>query len=299
VGGNLGFTQKGRLEYWTRGGSLNTDAVDNSGGVDTSDHEVNIKILLDRLVKKGVVKGRQERNQILVEMTDEVGALVLADNDSQALCLSLDGIRSARRYEDFVALVDDMVGAGILNRGDEAVPSRDELLASPERKRGLPRPLLAVLLGYTKMYAFQMVMETDFPDSKAGRPFLDGYFPRRLRESFAEHFESHVLRREIIATGAVNYLINKAGVSFLERMMAGAKVGIGDVLAAYVDVDREAQAQALREAVFSAGYKAADEQAHLLDIEETLEGSVRDRLEGRKGNGAVKVLKELRSRLKL
>ncbi len=246
-----------------------------------------------------MVKGRQERNQILAEMTDEVAALVLADNYNQALCLTLDGIRSARRYESFVALVDDMVGAGILNRADEAVPSRDELLASPERKRGLPRPLLAVLLGYTKMYAFQMVMETDFPDSKAGRPFLDGYFPRRLRESFAEHFEGHVLRREIIATGAVNYLINKAGVSFLERMMAGAKVGIGDVLAAYVDVDREAQAQALREAVLSAPYKAADELAHLLDIEETLEASVRDRLEGRKGNGAVKVLKELRSRLKL
>ena len=224
-GGNLGFTQRGRLECWARGGSLNTDAVDNSGGVDTSDHEVNIKILLDRLVKKGVVKGRKERNQILAEMTDEVAALVLADNFNQALCLTLDGIRSARRYEEFVALVDDMAGAGILNREDEAVPSRDELLASPERKRGLPRPLLAVLLGYTKMYAFQMVLETGFPDSPSGRPFLDGYFPRRLRESFAEHFESHVLRREIIATGAVNYLVNKAGVTFLHAPHAGGEGG--------------------------------------------------------------------------
>ncbi len=298
-GGNLGFTQRGRLEYWARGGSLNTDAVDNSGGVDTSDHEVNIKILLDRLVKKGVVKGRKERNQILAEMTDEVAALVLADNFNQALCLTLDGIRSARRYEEFLALVDDMAGAGILNRADEAVPSRDELLASPERKRGLPRPLLAVLLGYTKMYAFQMVMETDFPDSASGRPFLDGYFPRRLRESFAEHFESHVLRREIIATGAVNYLINKAGISFLERLMEGAKADIGEVLAAYVDVDREAQAQALREAVLSAGYKAADEQGHLLDIEEALEASVRDRLAGKKTTAAGRAIKDLRSRLKL
>jgi glutamate dehydrogenase len=298
-GGNLGFTQKGRLEHWASGGSLNTDAVDNSGGVDTSDHEVNIKILLDRLVKKGIVKGRKERNQILVEMTDEVAALVLADNDSQALCLTLDGIRSARRYEDFVGLVDDMAGAGILNRADEAVPSRDDLLASPEKKRGLPRPLLAVLLGYTKMYAFQMVLETDFPDSQSGRPFLDGYFPRRLRESFAEHFESHVLRREIIATGAVNYLVNKAGLSFLARMMAGAKAGIGDVVAAYVDADRESQAQALREAIMTSGYKAADEYAHLLDIEEALEAAVRDRLEGRKGSGATKAVKELRSRLKL
>jgi glutamate dehydrogenase len=298
-GGNLGFTQRGRLEHWGAGGSLNTDAVDNSGGVDTSDHEVNIKILLDRLVKKGVVKGRKERNQILAEMTDEVAALVLADNDSQALCLTLDGIRSGRRYEEFVALVDDMVGAGILNRADEAVPSRDELLASPEKKRGLPRPLLAVLLGYTKMHAFQTVLETDFPDSKSGRPFLEGYFPRRLRESFAEHFESHVLRREIIATGAVNYLVNKAGTSFLARTMAATKAGIGDVVAAYVDVDREAQAQALREAVMTVGYKAAEEEGYLLDIEEALESGVRDRLEGRKSSTATKAVKELRSRLKL
>ena len=209
------------------------------------------------------------------------------------------GIRSARRYEDFVALVDDMVGAGILNRTDEAVPSREELLASPERKRGLPRPLLAVLMGYTKMYAFQMVMETEFADSKSGRPFLDAYFPRRLRESFAEHFESHVLRREIIATAAVNYVVNKAGVSFLERMIVGAKAGIGEVVTAYVDVDREAQAQALREAVLAAGGKAAEEQAALLDIEETLEASVRDRLEGKKATSAVRAIKELRSRLKL
>jgi glutamate dehydrogenase len=232
-------------------------------------------------------------------MTDEVAALVLADNDSQALCITLDGIRSARRYEEFLALVDDMVGAGILNRADEAVPSRDELLASSEKKRGLPRPLLAVLLGYTKMYAFQMVLETDFPDGKSGRPFLEGYFPRRLRESFAEHFESHVLRREIIATGAVNYLVNKAGTSFLTRVMAATKAGIGDVVAAYVDVDREAQAQALREAVMTVGYKAAEEQAYLLDIEEALESAVRDRLEGRKGSTATKAVKELRSRLKL
>src|SRR5262249_20968148 len=121
-GGNLGFTQRGRLEYWARGGNLNTDAVDNSGGVDTSDHEVNIKILLDRLVKRGVIKGRSERNRILAEMTDEVAALVLADNHSQAMALSLDTLRSAQRYDEFVSLIDDMAGAGILNRADEAVP---------------------------------------------------------------------------------------------------------------------------------------------------------------------------------
>jgi len=298
-GGNLGFTQKGRLEVWAQGCLLNTDAVDNSGGVDTSDHEVNIKILLDMLVKKGVVKGRGERNQILVDMTDEVAELVLADNESQAVALTLDGHRSARRYEEFVGFVDDMVGAGLLVRADESVPSRDELLASPHRGRGHPRPLLAVLLGYTKMFAFQMVLETEFPDSEAGRPFLDAYFPRRLREGFAAHFAEHVLRREIVATAAVNYLVNKAGITFLERTMGASRFGIGEVVTAWVEVDREAGAPALREALLSAGLKAAEEQEALLEIEDALAASARDRLEGKKQVAARKALEEIRGRLKL
>src|SRR5262249_35072880 len=111
-GGNLGFTQRGRIEYWQGGGLINTHAVANQGGVDTSDHEVNIKILLDVLVKKRVIKGREERNHILTEMTEEVAALVLADNENQARCLTLDGLRSIQRHEDFVALIEDMLGAG-------------------------------------------------------------------------------------------------------------------------------------------------------------------------------------------
>jgi glutamate dehydrogenase len=281
-GGNLGLTQKARLELWAGGTLVNTDAVDNSGGVDTSDHEVNIKILMDALVKKGVIKGRGERNRILSEMTEEVAALVLADNASQALALSLDGTRSARRYEEFVAYVDDLTGAGVLVRADESVPERDELLASPNRDRGLPRPLLAVLLGYTKMFAFQLVMETDFPDSDAGRPFLENYFPHRLRNEFGSHFAEHVLRREIVATGAVNYLVNKAGVTFLSRMMAATKAGIGEVVTAYVDVDREAEAFKLRADLLAAGRAASAEQDALLAIEEVLEASVKDRLEGKK-----------------
>ncbi|HEY6548752.1 MAG TPA: NAD-glutamate dehydrogenase domain-containing protein, partial [Vicinamibacteria bacterium] len=218
-GGNLGLTQKGRLEYWAGGGSLNTDAVDNSGGVDTSDHEVNIKILMSALLKKQVVKGKPERNRILVEMTDEVGELVLDDNRDQARALTLDGLRSARRYEEFVAFIADLVGAGVLNRLDDAIPAGDELMALPTRARGLPRPLLAVLLGNVKNFAFSMVMETPFPDSPAGRPFLDAYFPKRLRDSYAEHFEAHALKREIVATLAVNHILNNAGVAFLWRVM--------------------------------------------------------------------------------
>jgi glutamate dehydrogenase len=249
-------------------------------------------------MKKGLVEGKEERNRILAEMTEEVAALVLADNANQALAITLDSHRSAKRYEEFVSFIDDLAGAGILSRADEAIPSREQLLASPDRLRGLPRPLLAVLLGYTKMFAFEMLLETDFPDSASGAPFLDAYFPRRLQD-FREHFREHRLRREIVATAAVNHLVNRAGVTFLERLMGEGKAGIGEVVTAYVDVDREAGAPSLREAVLGAGLPAKAEQEALLEIEELLEASSRDVLEGKKEIAAAKALKQIRSRLKL
>ncbi len=298
-GGNLGFTQRARLEYWAAGGSVNTDAIDNSGGVDASDHEVNIKILLDMLWKKGVISGREERNRIFLQMTDDVADLVLADNAGQALALSLDGRRSVRDYEAFVDLIDDMAGAGLLNRADEFVPPRKDLLACPTRERGIARPLLGVLLGYAKMSISQLLAETRFPDTHAARPFLEGYFPPLLRERFAEHFEEHVLRREIVTTGAVNYLVNRAGITLLPRLMHGAEVEIGDAVAAWVAVDREAEAPALREALLGSRRPAAEEQEALLEVEDALEEEARERLAGGAGKGAAPALRSLRERLGL
>jgi glutamate dehydrogenase len=286
-GGNLGFTQRGRLECWARGGAINTDAVDNSGGVDTSDHEVNIKILLDALVKKGIVAGREERNRILAEMTDEVAELVLADNAGQARALTMDALRSAQRYEEFVELIEDMVGAGVLNRADDAIPTRQELLASPERRRGLPRPLLCVLLGHTKNWAFEMLMETEFPASATGRPLLDAYFPARLRERFREHFDGHALKREIVATAAVNHVINNAGITFLERIMKVTDAGIGEVVGAYLEADRGSGAGELRRAILAAGRPAAEEVQALLEVEDALEGATREALAGKPGGAAL------------
>jgi glutamate dehydrogenase len=285
-GGNLGFTQAGRVEYWAQGGRVNTDAVDNSGGVDLSDHEVNIKILLDLLVKKGRVANREERNRILQEMTEEVAGLVLLDNANQAHALTLDALRSMARDEEFVDFVEEMVGSGVLSRADYAIPTRPELLASPQRDRGLPRPMLAVLLGHTKMWAFQTVLETGFPDSPAGRPSLEAYFPNRLR-SFAADFQEHPLRREIIATVAVNHVVNEAGVTFLSRMVAATGKEMGEVVAAYLEVDLRIEARALRDRVESAGLDAVAENELLLDIEDALDGMVRDRLAGKREDGAA------------
>jgi len=275
-GGNLGLTQRGRLEYWACGGLINTDAIDNSGGVDTSDHEVNIKILMDMLVKKRVVDGRRERDAILAEMTGEVRDLVLADNDSQALCLTLDALRSTERYQEFVQLIEEMLAAGILDRADDAIPGRDELLASPERGRGLPRPLLCVLLGHSKNRAFQMLMETGLPDAPVARPFLDTYFPKQLRDRYAEHFAEHALRREIVATGAVNSLINSAGIAFLPRTMAATGADIGRVAAAYFEAERSIAAGEKRRRAAANDARAA--QQALLEIEAELEAAVRKKL---------------------
>jgi glutamate dehydrogenase len=174
----------------------------------------------------------------------------------------------------------------VLNRLDDAIPARAELLASPWRERGLPRPLLAVLLGHTKMWAFQMVMETTFPESPAGEPFLEAYFPRRIRESFAAHLKEHVLRREIVATAAVNHLVNNAGITFISRLVGESKTGIGEVVAAYLQVDRAANAPALRERLQARGLAAEAEHRALLEVEDALEAAARKVLAGGKEDPA-------------
>lgn len=292
-GGNLGLTQRARLEYWGCGGTLNTDAIDNSGGVDMSDHEVNIKILLDVLVRDKQIQSRADRNRILKEMTDDVSDLVLADNVNQSMALTLDGLRGAADYDGMVAFVEELITSGIVNRQDDAVPTRDELQANPAKDRGLPRPLASVLLGHTKNWAFARVLQTPFPDSATGQPFLVCYFPTLLRERFVDQFAKHPLRREIVATGAINHLINNAGMTFLSRLMADTKKDIGEVVAAYLDADRESGAVDLRAGLPQAGLSPQEDYQARLQIEEALEKATRAILAG-KGPDLKKALKGLK-----
>jgi glutamate dehydrogenase len=275
-GGNLGFTQKARLEYWAAGGLANTDAVDNSGGVDMSDHEVNIKILLDLLVQARVIESRAERNRLLAEMTGEVSELVLADNAGQSLALTLDGIRSQRAYDEAVSLVADLVAAGILDPADDAVPSRDELAGSPSRQRGLPRPLLCILLARVKNWAVTQIADSSLPESEVARPLLTGYFPRQMRERFADHLSKHPLRREIVTTAAVNRVVNQAGVGFIYRAMVRTGAPVSEVAQAYLMADEGSAADAARERLKAEGLPAADEHVRLVEIEDRLaEATVR------------------------
>ena len=226
-GGNLGLTQAGRIEYVLSGGDaggaseeggrLNTDFIDNSAGVDTSDHEVNIKILLDRVVKDGDLTAKQ-RNTLLAEMTDEVAALVLRDNYEQNLAMA-NAVAHAPSllhvHEDFMRRLEQ---AGTLDREIEGLPSRREVRRRLDRGSGLTPPELAVLLAWTKIVLAEELLAGELPDD----PYLDldlkAYFPTPMREQFRAQIEAHPLRREIIVTQVVNDLVNGAGMTYWPRL---------------------------------------------------------------------------------
>ena len=279
-GGNLGMTQKARLEYWERGGLCNTDAIDNSGGVDMSDHEVNIKILLDILVRERVIASKDERNVVLEQMTDNVSELVLDDNRHQARAISLDAVRSVERYDTFVDVIEQMVTDRVINRHDQDVPTREALLASPLRMRGLPRPLLAVLLGQAKMHAYDVVLASSFPDSEVGLPLLTRYFPDLMKERYAEHFAKHPLKREIIATVAINHVINHAGITFLPTIAAQTEADYGAIVEAYIEADAALDASRRRDEALASDGDASGQRRALLAIEADVERAVLSALAG-------------------
>jgi glutamate dehydrogenase len=156
---------------------------------------------------------------------------------------------------------------------DDAIPRREEVLSATSRDRGLPRPLLCVMLGHVKNWAFARVLRSSLPDAEIAQPLLDAYFPTQMRVRYREHFASHPLRREIIATAAVNYLINNAGVSFIHRVTHVAAREIGDVVQAYLLADRDANAQEARQRLVAANLPVADEHAQLVQIEDALEAA--------------------------
>jgi glutamate dehydrogenase len=216
-GGNLGLTQAGRIEYARSGGRINTDFIDNSAGVDTSDHEVNIKILLDRVVNHGDLTGKQ-RNDLLASMTDEVADLVLVDNYEQNLAMAnaeANAVGLLHVHEDWMRRLERQ---GLLNRELEFLPSRKRVAEMMERGQGLTAPELAVLLSYTKIVLADELIDSDLPDDPFLRGDLFGYFPSKMRQQYRREMELHPLRREIIVTQIVNALVNGAGTTYFHRL---------------------------------------------------------------------------------
>jgi len=212
-GANLGVTQRGRIEYARQGGRINSDAVDNSAGVDTSDHEVNIKILIDAEIRAGNFP-EGERLGLLREMTDEVGHLVLKNNYRQTLALTLSEATAPRDVARQARFMDTLERAGLLDRAVERLPDREALRELEDRKLGLTRPELAVLIAYAKMTLFEELLESEMPDDHHFTIFLTDYFPIPIRARLGDAIGDHPLRREIVATEVANLIVNTAGPTF-------------------------------------------------------------------------------------
>ncbi|OKI06105.1 NAD-glutamate dehydrogenase [Streptomyces sp. CB02923] len=231
-GGNLGLTQLGRIEFATNGGKINTDAIDNSAGVDTSDHEVNIKILLNSVVADGDMTVKQ-RNKLLAAMTDEVGALVLRNNYAQNTALSLAQAQSASMLPAQQRFIRRLERDGHLDRGLEFMPSDRQIKERLNAGRGLTQPETAVLLAYTKITVSDALIKTGLPDDPYLQHLLHAYFPSALREKFAEQIDAHALRREIVTTVMVNDTVNSGGTSFLHRMREETGAALEEVVRAH------------------------------------------------------------------
>jgi glutamate dehydrogenase len=232
-GGNLGFTQRARIAYALGGGRIFMDAIDNSAGVDCSDHEVNIKILLDTIVTDGDLTEKQ-RNELLAEMTDEVGELVLRDNYEQARAISTSAAQAASMLEVHERYIDALEESGALNRELEFLPSDDTLAERKAAGGGLTAPEFAILLSYTKNTLAEELLASDLPEDPNVAGLLVDYFPTRLREQFAEQLLRHPLRREIIAARAANDLVNHAGTTFAFRLQDETGAGAADIVRAYI-----------------------------------------------------------------
>ncbi len=223
-GGNLGFTQLGRIEAAQAGVRLNTDAIDNSAGVDTSDHEVNIKILLGLALADGEMTEKQ-RNTLLAQMTDEVAQLVLRDNTFQTQVLSVTNRLGKELLEQEARFMRFLEKAGRLNRAIEFLPSEDEIAERKAAGGKLTTPERAVLLAYSKMWLFDEIMNSDLPEDPWVATALQRYFPVPLREQLGSYIPRHPLKREIIATHVLNSMVNRVGATYVHRLveMTGAK----------------------------------------------------------------------------
>ncbi|RJU02935.1 NAD-glutamate dehydrogenase [Arthrobacter frigidicola] len=232
-GGNLGMTQRGRIEAALNGVVLNTDAIDNSAGVDCSDHEVNIKIFVDRMVKLGRMTP-EERPGFLHSMTDEVSELVLRDNIDQNVLLLNDRQRIIEWSPSFERLMDWLEAHADLDRGLEALPTTKVLRARIEAGKGLTSPELSVLAAYAKIELAKALTNSDLPDDPWFSGTLRRYFPHQLVERFGDLLDTHPLRREIIATTVANDMVNMGGITFAFRVMEETSVSESAVARAFV-----------------------------------------------------------------
>jgi glutamate dehydrogenase len=231
-GGNLGFTRRARVEYAAAGGLINADFIDNSAGVDCSDHEVNVKVLLGLAERAGEMT-REERDVVLVAATDDVVEHVLYDSFLQAQIIAQEVERSAGRmfaYEDLMALLEEN---GMLDRASEDLPTSDEIAERRRARRGLERPELATLLAYAKRWVTRELVSSDYLDDPWLQRDLRDYFPAPVLERVGEHVDQHPLRRQLLAMIGANSVVNSLGPTFVSQLVAERGADVASVVRAF------------------------------------------------------------------
>ena len=231
-GGNLGFTQLGRIEFASNGGRINTDAVDNAGGVDCSDNEVNIKILLNGLVQSGDLTIKQ-RNKLLYDMTDAVSNLVIEDCYRQTHSLSVTSMRGTNQLKEQIRFIHELERSGKLDRALEFIPDDEEIAERLAKGKGLTRPELSVLLAYSKMVLKEDLVHPDITDNPYHDRLLINAFPQQLQDHYQEQMQQHPLRAEIIATKLANKIGNDMGFNFVNRMREETGATVAEIANSY------------------------------------------------------------------
>ncbi|HVV67653.1 MAG TPA: NAD-glutamate dehydrogenase [Gammaproteobacteria bacterium] len=273
-GGNLGLTQLGRIEYELNGGCINTDFIDNSGGVDCSDHEVNIKILLNHIVSQGELT-EKNRNILLAKMTDEVAQLVLHDNYRQVRALSINTDLSLHYLDLYSRYIKEMVKEGKLDRELEYLPSDETLVTRKANGKGFTRPEIAVLLAYSKNILKAEIIDSDLADEDYLNQYIQHAFPQILRKRYGEALNQHRLRREIIATQLSNTLINDMGITFVYQMHDETRADTIDIVRAYIISKEIFNLRDLRETIESLNIKVTLQVEMILELVQLIRRQVR------------------------
>jgi len=275
-GGNLGFTQLGRIEYAEAGGRINTDFIDNSAGVDTSDHEVNIKILLIGEVAAGRLTS-EDRDELLASMTDEVAGQVLADNYDQNLALANAVYQAAAMAGVHADWIERLEDRGLIDREIEFLPSSEAMEMRRANHKGLTSPELATLLAYTKIVLEDELLASDMPDDPYLLDWLINYFPSAIRDRYADRMAKHRLHREIIATVVVNQFVNQSGITCFHRLSAETGAKAPDLIRAQIAARAIFGAAELDKAIAALDHKiTADMQTRLrLEVRTVVERATR------------------------
>ncbi|WP_063017509.1 NAD-glutamate dehydrogenase [Nocardia nova] len=273
-GGNLGVTALGRIEFCKLGGKCNTDALDNSAGVDCSDHEVNIKVLLDGVVSAGELPVG-DRNPLLASMTDDVSEMVLRDNVSQNFLMGMSRTEAPRMLNVHMRVIEDLEQRRGLDRELEALPSTKELARRAEAGTGLTSPELANLLAHVKLSLKADLLDSDLPDSAYFAARLPKYFPAALRQRFGGAIKRHRLRREIVTTMVVNEMVDLGGITYAHRLNEEIGASATDVVRAFAATSQIFDLHSLWERIRAADVPTAVKDELELETKRTLDRASR------------------------